>query len=71
MPVDNELFVKMDDAAGNDAMVSILTIQGLRVYEGSYVNSSRIGVADLKPGVYIFKVVSRSGFKKELKFIKK
>ena len=28
VPVDNELFVKMDDTVGKDAVLSILTIQG-------------------------------------------
>ena len=71
VPVDNELFVKMDDTVGKDAIMSILTIQGVRVYEGTYAKSSSIRTDDLKPGVYVLQVVSNNGFHKVVKFIKK
>ena len=70
VPVDNELFVKMDDSIGNDAVLTILTMQGLSVYEGAYSKSSRISTSDLRPGVYIL-VVSNKGYQRIRKFIKK
>ena len=33
VPVENELFVKMDDTVGKDAMLSIITLQGVIVYQ--------------------------------------
>ena len=71
VPVDNELFVKMDDTVGQDALLTILTIQGVSVYEGTYSKSSNIRTADLKPGVYVLHIVSNNGFHKVVKFIKK
>jgi hypothetical protein len=71
VPVDNELFVKMNDTVGKDAVLSILTIQGLSVYEGTYSKSSSISTVDLKPGVYVLQVVSNNGFQRVVKFIKK
>lgn len=71
VPVENELFVKMDDTIGKDAMLSILTIQGLSVYKGTYSGSSSISTVDLKPGMYVLQVVSRNGFQRLVKFIKK
>jgi len=70
VPVGDELFVKMDDTIGNDAVLSILTIQGLSIYEGTLSTSSSIRTSDLKPGVYIL-VVSNNGFQRIRKFIKK
>ena len=71
VPVDNELFVKIDDTVGKDALLSILTIQGVSVYEGTYPKSSNIRTDDLKPGVYVLHIVSNNGFHKVVKFIKK
>ena len=71
VPVDNELFVKIDDTAGKDAVLNILTIQGLSVYKGPYSKSSSISTADLKPGVYVLHVVGNNGFHRVVKFIKK
>jgi hypothetical protein len=71
VPVENELFVKMDDTVGKDAMLSILNLQGLSMYQGTYSQSSSISTADLKPGVYVLQVVSRNGFQRLVKFIKK
>jgi len=71
VPVDNELFVKMDDTTGNDAVLSILTMQGLTVYEGPYSKLSGVSTSDLRPGVYILVVVSNNGFQRMRKFIKK
>ncbi len=71
VPVDNELFVKMDDTLGKDAVLNILTIQGLSVYKGPYSKSSSISTADLKPGVYVLHVVGNNGFHRVVKFIKK
>jgi len=71
VPVDNELFVKMDDTVGKDAILSIITIQGVSVYEGTYSKSSNIRTDDLKPGVYVLHVVSNNGFHRVVKFIKK
>ncbi len=62
VPVDNELFVKMNDTVGKDALLSILTVQGVVVYEGTYSKSSHISTVDLKPGVYVLQVVENNGF---------
>ena len=70
VPVDNELFVRMDDTIGNDAVLTILTMQGLSVYEGAYSKSSSISTSELKPGVYIL-VVRNNGFQRMGRFIKK
>jgi len=64
------LFVKMDDTIGNDAVLSILTMEGLSIYEGTLSKSSSIRTSDLKPGVYVL-VVSNNGLQRIRKFIKK
>ena len=71
VPVDDELFVKMDDTIGKGAVLSILTMQGLTVYEGPYSKSSGVSTSDLKPGVYILVIVNNNGFQRMRKFIKK
>jgi hypothetical protein len=71
VPVGNELFVKLDDTLGKDAVLTILTIQGVSVYKGTYSKSSSINTADLKPGVYVLHVVGNNGFHRVVKFIKK
>ena len=71
VPVENELFIKMDDAIGKDAMLSILNLQGLIVYQGTYSQSSRISTVDLKSGVYVLQVVSSNGYQRRVKFIKR
>ena len=71
VPVEHELFVKMDDTVGKDAVLSIRTIHGQSVYEGTYSKSSSINTSDLKPGMYILQVVGNNGFKRVVKFIKK
>jgi hypothetical protein len=71
VPVENELFVKMDDTVGKDAILSILNLQGVIVYQGTYSQSSSISTADLKTGVYVLQVVSSNGFQRRVKFIKK
>jgi hypothetical protein len=70
VPVDDELFIKMDDTVGKDAVVSIRTLQGLTVYEGTYAKSSAISTANLKPGVYVLQLVSISGVRRTIRFIK-
>ena len=71
VPVDNELSVRATGKIGKDAVLCILTVQGIVVYEGTYSSSSLINTADLKSGVYILQVVDRNGFKQALRFIKK
>jgi hypothetical protein len=71
VPVENELFVEMDDTVGKDAILSIINLQGLSVYQGTYSQSSRISTVDLKSGVYVLQVVSSSGYQRRVKFIKK
>ncbi len=71
VPVENELFVKMDDTIAKDAMLYIQTIQGQSVYRGTYSQSLRISTVDLKSGVYVLQVVSRDGSQRLVKFIKK
>ena len=71
VPVDNELFVRMDDTVGKDAILSIVTVQGVVVYQGTYSKSSLISTVDLKPGVYVLQVVGNNGFKRVIRFIKK
>ena len=71
VPVEQELFVKMDDAIGKDAVLSIRTIYGQSVYEGTYSKLSSIKTSELKPGMYILQVVGNNGFKRVVKFIKK
>ena len=61
----------MDDTVGKDAILSILNLQGLIVYQGTYSQSSRISTADFKSGVYVLQVVSSNGFQRRVKFIKK
>jgi hypothetical protein len=70
VPVDNELFVRIDDNVGKDALISILTIQGISVYDGTYSKSSSINTADLRPGVYVMHVVGNNSHR-VIKFIKK
>jgi hypothetical protein len=71
VPVENELFVKMDDAVGKDATLSILNLQGLIMYQGTYSQSSRISTVDFRSGVYVLQVVSSNGYQRRVKFIKK
>ena len=53
VPVENELFVTMDDTIGKDAILSIQNLQGVIVYQGTYSQSSRISTVDFRSGVYV------------------
>lgn len=70
VPVDKELHVKMDDAAGQHAIVVITNIQGLTFYKNSYSMSQIINTSELKPGVYFLQIIGDNGFRKALKIIK-
>ena len=61
--------MKVDDTIGKGAVLSILTMQGLTVYEGPYSKSSAVSTSDLRPGVYILVVVSNNGFKETKKWV--
>jgi hypothetical protein len=72
VPVGHELNVKIDDAAaGKDATLTIVNFQGLTLYKNSYAASQTINTLELKPGVYMLQIVSNSGFRRVVKFIKK
>jgi len=71
VPVENELFVRMDDTVGKDAILSIQNLQGVIVYQGTYSQSSGISTVDFRSGVYVLQVVSSNGYQRRVKFIKK
>jgi hypothetical protein len=70
VPVDKELHVKIDDAAGQHAILVITNIQGLTVYQNPYSRSQTINTSELKPGVYFLQIIGNNGFRKVLKIIK-
>jgi hypothetical protein len=71
VPVDGELYIKIDDGAGKDPLITIRSIQGLTVYQDLYSKSQSINTLGLRPGVYYLQVAGNSGFQKVVKFIKK
>jgi hypothetical protein len=70
VPVDRELYIKIDDAAGKDPVITIRTIHGLTVYQDSYSKSQSINTLHLQSGVYYLQVAGQGGFQKVIKFIK-
>jgi hypothetical protein len=71
VPVDHELYIKIDDTAGKDPMITIRTIHGLTVYQESYSKSQSINTLHLPAGVYYLQVAGQGGFQKVIRFIKK
>jgi hypothetical protein len=70
VPVDSELYIKIDDTVGKDPMITIRTIHGLTVYQDSYSKSQSINTLHLQSGVYYLQVAGQGGFQKVIKFIK-
>jgi hypothetical protein len=71
VPVDSELYIKIDDGAGKDPLITIRSIHGLTVYQDFYSRSQSINTLHLKTGVYYLHVAGDGGFQKVVKFIKK
>ncbi|HEX6223130.1 MAG TPA: T9SS type A sorting domain-containing protein, partial [Chryseolinea sp.] len=71
VPVDRELYVKIDDTTAIEPMITIRTIHGLTVYQDSYSKSQSINTLHLPTGVYYLQVAGNGGFHKVIRFIKK
>jgi hypothetical protein len=75
VPVENELHLKVNDKAGNNAVLTIRNMQGNVVYTGSYSGqesqTSGINTLSFQPGVYVLQVFGSNGFHKAVRFIKK
>jgi hypothetical protein len=75
VPVENELHLKVNDKAGDNAVLTIRNMQGNLVYTGSYSgqesHTSDINTLSFQPGVYVLQVLGSNGFHKAVRFIKK
>lgn len=71
VPVANELHVRIDDLSGGDPQITIRSIHGLIVYQGSYSKSQQINASQLPGGLYYLQIRGDVGFQKVVKFIKK
>lgn len=71
VPVDDALLLKADDRFTPAASVKIVNVQGLKVYDGVYSESSVIPTQHLKGGVYFLQVTDVNGVSSVAKFIKK
>jgi hypothetical protein len=74
IPVENELFVRLNDHAGNNIHITVRNIKGEVVYTRAYsseqLETSSIKTSGWQPGLYYMQVLG-SGFGKVIKFIKK
>jgi len=70
-PVFNSLQLQLSENLGNEFSYKIYSIDGKLIKGGNLNNSNEINVESLNSGFYFLDIINNSGFRHQLKFIKR